>query len=155
MIVIKSNSTSLSDILIPDLGIIIPFGGGQDEFTSTSDIAKIKSSFDVLRLATDDFGDGNPSIILNDGTKDIPIEDIEAFLSSSTELEDPIDAYSSSGSYVYIGRKLDDALPSDASWQIYRYTKGEPASSIVWADGNQEFDNVWNNRLGLTYLPIA
>lgn len=51
--------------------------------------------------------------------------------------------------YTYIGEAQPGALTSAASWRIKRMTNSD--STIVWADGNNSFDNIWDNRASLTY----
>jgi hypothetical protein len=64
---------------------------------------------------------------------------------------------SSAGSWMYVGSASAGALESDAVWQIYRFALGtllvDPAD-IQHADGNDNFDNVWNNRTSLSYSVI-
>jgi hypothetical protein len=53
---------------------------------------------------------------------------------------------------IYLGYARVGALTSAAEWQIKKLTLG-PGESVVaeWADGNVEFDNVWDNRASLSY----
>lgn len=52
--------------------------------------------------------------------------------------------------YTYIGEADAGALVAGAVWRIKRMTNAD--YTIVWADGNAAFDNVWNDRASLTYL---
>lgn len=56
-----------------------------------------------------------------------------------------------SGGVTYIGEADPGEAGSDASWRIKRLTETGPDIVIAWADGNANFDNVWDDRLGLTY----
>jgi hypothetical protein len=60
--------------------------------------------------------------------------------------------YNAGGSPVYIGKAAFGSAKSAAVWQIQRlvYT-GDNLTDILWADGDTEFDNVWDNRAGLSY----
>jgi len=51
----------------------------------------------------------------------------------------------------YIGEATYGASESAAVWRICRlvYTGGSLA--MTWADGNDNFDNVWANRASLSY----
>ena len=40
---------------------------------------------------------------------------------------------------------------SAASWRIQRITISSGTYSFDWADGDAEFDNVWDNRASLSY----
>lgn len=57
---------------------------------------------------------------------------------------------------IYLGKTLDnDGHPSDANWCIKEITiintSGKQTIVEKYADGNMNFDNVWNNRATLTY----
>lgn len=51
--------------------------------------------------------------------------------------------------YTYIGEAQPGTSDAAASWRIKRMTNAD--STIVWADGNASFDNIWNNRAALAY----
>lgn len=52
---------------------------------------------------------------------------------------------------IYIGKAKIGALTSDAVWQIKKISTSATITSILWADGNDAFDNVWDNRVSLNY----
>ncbi len=57
---------------------------------------------------------------------------------------------------LYIGRAEPGALLSAAVWSISRSVIASGAdndTSQRWADGDSNFDNVWDDRLILSYLP--
>ena len=56
----------------------------------------------------------------------------------------------SNSSVIYLGEAEEGSLGSDAVWRIRKidYTSGV---IITWADGDANFDNIWNNRTSLTY----
>lgn len=51
---------------------------------------------------------------------------------------------------TYVGKAASGSSESDAVWQIQRIDESS-GMEITWADGDQLFDNVWNNRASLTY----
>lgn len=51
----------------------------------------------------------------------------------------------------YVGEAAPGALTSAASWRIKRITETGPDLVIEFADGNSDFDNIWDNRLALSY----
>ncbi|MFA6923603.1 MAG: hypothetical protein WC223_05045 [Bacteroidales bacterium] len=53
---------------------------------------------------------------------------------------------------VYKGYAAAGALPSSAVWAILKVTNNMLTLSYCWADGNKNFDNVWNNRATLNYI---
>lgn len=52
---------------------------------------------------------------------------------------------------TYIGASNPGSSTSSAAWQIKRITVSGTQTFIEFADGNLNFDNVWNNRAALTY----
>ena len=57
---------------------------------------------------------------------------------------------------LYIGRAEPGALLSAAVWSISRsiIASGlDNDTSQRWADGDSNFDNIWDDRLTLSYLP--
>lgn len=62
--------------------------------------------------------------------------------------------YDGSGNVVYIGTAFPAQVSSEAVWQIRKlsYDGSGNVLSILYADGNKNFDNVWDARAGLTYL---
>lgn len=57
--------------------------------------------------------------------------------------------YDEGATYTYIGNALPGSADASAVWQIKRLTNAD--NTIIWADGDSDFDNVWNDRLSLTY----
>jgi hypothetical protein len=60
------------------------------------------------------------------------------------------------GDTLYIGDALPGTVPSSATWSIKKivFTEdvgGNTDAVITWADGNSNRDNIWDNRLSLTY----
>lgn len=53
------------------------------------------------------------------------------------------------GSLTYIGNAAIGSATSVAVWQIKRLAT--PGLTKLWADGNDNFDNVWDNRESLSY----
>ena len=52
-LIIRSNADTVADVLIPDLGILIPFGGGTETFTDDENIAASGQSGDLDALTKD------------------------------------------------------------------------------------------------------
>ncbi len=47
---------------------------------------------------------------------------------------------------IYIGKAAIGSVGSDPVWQIKRLNTNVIALDKQWADGNDAFDNVWDNR---------
>ena len=53
---------------------------------------------------------------------------------------------------IYRGKAIPGASTASAAWRIERITIAADGDiSIVYADGNDSFDNIWDNRAGLSY----
>lgn len=51
--------------------------------------------------------------------------------------------------YTYVGKASPGTATSAAQWKIFRITNSD--TTIVWADGNDQYDNIWDNRASLSY----
>ena len=56
-----------------------------------------------------------------------------------------------SATVTYVGKAATSALTSNAVWQIMKIEVSGSITTIKYADGNFEFDNIWDNRASLTY----
>ena len=60
--------------------------------------------------------------------------------------------YDDASNLIYAGLTEPGSITSQASWQIKKLTwSGSNLTSVEWADGNRDFDNIWDNRTGLDY----
>ena len=58
------------------------------------------------------------------------------------------------GTLFYIGTADAGTLDAASTWRIKRVTfttPGQDDSDTEWADGNTNFDNIWDNRAALSY----
>jgi hypothetical protein len=55
-----------------------------------------------------------------------------------------------SATVTYVGEAEAGTATSAAAWRIKRISTAS-GTSIQWADGDTLFNNVWDNRAGLTY----
>jgi hypothetical protein len=55
------------------------------------------------------------------------------------------------GSTTYLGYADPGTLTSAALWAVKRVIETGNDVSITWADGDNSFDNIWDDRLTLTY----
>lgn len=56
-----------------------------------------------------------------------------------------------SATVTYVGEAQPGVAAASALWRIKRITVSGVVTLIEWADGNSDFDNVWNNRASLSY----
>jgi len=61
--------------------------------------------------------------------------------------------YDGSGNVTYVGLAVPNATNNLPMWQIRQFTYDGSGNltSTLWADGNRNFDNIWDNRAGLSY----
>jgi len=52
---------------------------------------------------------------------------------------------------TYIGFAPFGTATSAASWQIFKISVSGTVTTTTYADGNDNFDNIWDNRASLTY----
>lgn len=52
---------------------------------------------------------------------------------------------------TYLGRAFTGSATSSAVWKIQRISVSGTITTIENADGNVQFDNIWDNRASLSY----
>lgn len=58
-----------------------------------------------------------------------------------------------SATLLYRGEAVPGTLESEAKWRIRRITIGaDKDTTTEWADGDADFNNVWDDRLSLNYI---
>lgn len=77
-------------------------------------------------------------------SKDAPLDAITTDPTFSTRIVE-------SGNYIYIGKAPIGSSTSSAVWQVKRVDTTSGAV-ILWADGDDGFDNVFDNYATLSYL---
>ena len=70
---------------------------------------------------------------------------------NSANLSESLLQVDSVGSTTYLGYADAGSLTSASVWAIKKIIEISNDVSITWADGNTNFDNIWDNRLTLTY----
>lgn len=53
---------------------------------------------------------------------------------------------------TYVGEASVGSSESSAVWRIKRLTTSGTVLSIQWANGNRQFENIWNDRSTLNYV---
>lgn len=78
---IKTNVSQATDVLIRDMGILIPNSGGSASFTDTDSFSDASLSKNLRTYVTDNaFGAGSSTLIVADGSNDIAQADALNFL---------------------------------------------------------------------------
>jgi hypothetical protein len=52
---------------------------------------------------------------------------------------------------IYIGSASPGSATSEAVWQIIKITISSGDVSIIYANGEKNFNNIWDSRTGLSY----
>lgn len=75
---------------------------------------------------------------------------VEAYLSGNANenlaLQTDVD-----GTTTYVGDADPGSGTDEAVWRIMRVVETSGDYSVTWADGDADFDNVWDNRAALSY----
>jgi YD repeat-containing protein len=79
------------------------------------------------------------------------------YLGQSAAAEGPYQvelAYDANVNVEYVGRALGGKATNESAWQIQKleYDGSNNFTGVKWADGNRSFDNVWDDRVSLSYL---
>ena len=53
---------------------------------------------------------------------------------------------------AYVGEAAPGASAASAVWRVRRLLTVATVLAIQYADGDRQFDNVWDNRAALTYV---
>lgn len=56
-----------------------------------------------------------------------------------------------SSTVLYVGQAVLGSATSAAFWRMRRITTSGTVTTVAYADGNANFDNVWDNRASLSY----
>jgi len=55
------------------------------------------------------------------------------------------------GGVTYVGEANPGTATYTNTWRIRQITEVGADVSVLWADGNDNFDNIWDNRASLVY----
>ena len=76
-------------------------------------------------------------------------KDNDAVTSWQAEQKTLIDNFSDT--VTYIGKSAPNASTSSAVWLIKKITESGTVTTIAYADGDSQYNNIWDNRTSLTY----
>lgn len=146
MLILKTNEGTSVDVEIPDLGFVVPFGGGQIILTTREEIEDALNSDALRLLCLDNAYSGTSSIILNDGTSDIALVNVENFLKVanlpiSGGYSIPIRDANGNDTVGGIGNhETLDTLAHfvvENSHEELTYSGNKITSSVLWTDSNK------------------
>ncbi len=91
---------------------------------------------------------------LTDGENTAPAMDAAARPGWQHTLEMPLAQrvdWDAAGTTCYIGWAAPGAAGGAGSWRIKKVSLSGNDVTTLWADGDYDYDNVWDNRTSLTY----
>jgi|SRR3972149_9216539 len=75
----------------------------------------------------------------------------DAIIAALFENENPLQIDEAPVGTAYIGYASAGSETSAAVWAIKKIVETGADVSVTWADGNKNKDNIWNNRISLSY----
>lgn len=97
-------------------------------------------SVDVINEQTTDAGVTIDGVLLKDGEVELPKKALR------------LDDTGVTPKLLYLGKGAPGIVDSAALWSIQKITfNAQGDAEILWADGDSDEDNIWNNRLSLSY----
>ena len=70
-------------------------------------------------------------------------------------IKQPIRIDESTPNIIYNGFAVTGASTAEAIWAIQRVTRDKDIIVYEWADGNELYDNVWDERYNIAYAPVV
>lgn len=119
-------------------------GGGAGTIEVTKNSGAIISTRPQLNFIE---GDGISLNIVDDVGND----QVDITITSESELKYAKQVDDVSGTTLYIGEAIAGTALSAASWRISKVVFTGDDVSVTWSDGDTNFNNIWDNRLSLTY----
>lgn len=83
------------------------------------------------------------------GTYDVRADEVDGKLVQVMRMDSLTVRIDEGATHTYFGYALPGTAESGATWRISRLTNS--SGTLVYADGNSNFDNVWSDRSSLTY----
>jgi len=73
-------------------------------------------------------------------------------LTTEVQFKNKLLQVDSVGTTTYLGYADSGTITSGSTWAIKKIVETGNDVSITWADGDKSFDNIWDDRLMLTYV---
>lgn len=87
------------------------------------------------------------------------LADIKSMINGNNNFREPVLVDESVPMVVYNGfitpASGTDAVTANPIWAIQRVTRNGDMFTYEWADGSQQFTNIWDNRYNLKYQPLV
>ena len=76
---------------------------------------------------------------------------VDALRGSSSAFSGNLLQVDSVGTTTYLGYATAGTVTSAATWAIKKIVETGNDAVITWADGDKDYNNIWDNRLSLSY----
>jgi len=127
------------------------FRGEEDEEQSTGSVESILIS--ILGAINAGSRSGDTSLLNKELTQEA-IQTCLDLIKANTDdlsLNSKLLQVDAVGTTTYIGYASPGSLSSGSVWAIKKIIETGSDASFTWADGNKDLDNIWDDRLSLTY----
>ena len=155
IIVVKTNiikidigKGALYNVFIPYADVTVPVAADPEALKDA--INDMMSATAIIGTATEtkQIEEINKLNVLNEAVTNI--KNSVSTLDSKIFFE-PVLVDESNPQVIYKGFASPAANPTEAVWAVQRISINGDVCSYQWADGNKNFDNIWNNRATLIY----
>jgi hypothetical protein len=158
---IREISVVKTNIIKIDIGkgalynVFIPYA--DVTFPVAADPESLKEAINGMLSSTGTTGAATEANQLDQTAKIVALTDaVNNIKTSMNSLDsktffDPVLVDESNPQVIYKGFANPAALLTDPVWAIQRVSVNGDVCSYQWADGNKNFDNIWNNRTALVY----
>lgn len=126
-------------------------GGGGGDATAANQVIT-NDILDAFIAGEDMAGIGSTLVSINNVTQTIAQDVTGDYGTTQDQIKGLLATRQDEGAtYLYLGYAEIGSDESDNVWRISRFTLAN-VSGMQWADGDANYDNVWDNRASLTYL---
>lgn len=155
IVVVKTNiikidigKGALYNVFIPYVDVTVPVAADPEALKDA--INDMMSATAIIGTATEakQIEEINKLNVLNEAVANI--KNSVSTLDSKIFFE-PVLVDESNPQVIYKGFASPAAKPSEAVWAVQRISINGDVCSYQWADGNKNFDNIWDNRATLIY----
>ncbi len=89
-----------------------------------------------------------PLVLINGRVQELPLTDV----TRDEDMNYAKQVDFASDTVIYKGEAAIGSSTASAVWRVHKLTlAGDGDMAEIWADGNADFDNIWDNRASLSY----
>ena len=169
LLINKSHIKTIDTVRDNTIRLDISSGALKNIFIKFSEVTIPAALPDVyaLRDAINSMLQTNTAGLATEQKQDVQIELLSGILSALNEIKIAIGKCCCNGQIMridesnplvtYVGYAAGASQPNQAVWSIQRTTRFATNDIVIveWADGNELFDNIWDQRLELNYQALG